>query len=51
MMKAATDGELFWKMSNGRGMMQTWKDQLSENQRWLLVNYIRTFAAKSDDAK
>jgi mono/diheme cytochrome c family protein len=38
------DGELFWKISEGRAPMVTWKTQLSETQRWELVNYIRTFA-------
>jgi mono/diheme cytochrome c family protein len=38
------DGELFWKISEGRAPMVTWKTSLSETQRWELVNYIRTFA-------
>ena len=38
------DGELFWKISEGRAPMITWKATLSETQRWELVNYIRTFA-------
>jgi mono/diheme cytochrome c family protein len=36
-----TDGSLFWKMSEGRLPMPTWKDILSEQERWQLVNYIR----------
>jgi len=40
------DGELFWKISEGRAPMITWKTTLSETQRWELVNYIRTFAGK-----
>jgi mono/diheme cytochrome c family protein len=36
-----TDGELFWKISNGRGAMPPWK-HLPEDQRWALVNYIRS---------
>jgi mono/diheme cytochrome c family protein len=36
-----TDGSLFWKVSEGRNPMPTWKDILSENERWQLVNYIR----------
>lgn len=36
-----TDGSLFWKMSNGRGPMPSWKDDLSETERWQLVDYIR----------
>jgi len=40
------DGELFWKISEGRAPMITWKTQLSETQRWELVNYIRATFAK-----
>lgn len=40
-----TDGELFWKMSNGRGAMPPWK-HLPENERWEIVNYIRTLKGK-----
>jgi mono/diheme cytochrome c family protein len=36
-----TDGELFWKISNGRGAMPPWK-HLPEKERWELVNYIRS---------
>jgi mono/diheme cytochrome c family protein len=39
--KAETDGELFWKISNGRGAMPPWK-HLPEKDRWDLVNYIRS---------
>ncbi len=35
------DGELFWKISNGRGPMPTWK-HLPENERWSLIQYIRS---------
>jgi mono/diheme cytochrome c family protein len=41
MMATETDGSLFWKMSNGRGPMPSWKDTLSEKERWELVGYIR----------
>ena len=37
-----TDGEIFWKISEGRGAMVGWKLILSEEERWDLVNYIRT---------
>ncbi len=36
-----TDGEIFWKMSNGRGAMPPWKS-LAEKERWELVSYIRS---------
>jgi len=35
------DGELFWKISNGRGAMPPWK-HLPEKDRWEIINYIRT---------
>ncbi len=40
-----TDGELFWKISNGRGAMPPWK-HLPEKDRWEIVNYIRTLGKK-----
>ena len=36
-----TDGELFWKISNGRGPMPPWK-HLSENDRWAVIRYIHS---------
>jgi mono/diheme cytochrome c family protein len=36
-----TDGELFWRITNGRGAMPAWR-QLPESERWQIVNYIRT---------
>jgi mono/diheme cytochrome c family protein len=40
-----TAGELFWKISNGRGAMPPWKS-LPEKDRWEIVNYIRTLKGK-----
>ncbi|HEY7870230.1 MAG TPA: cytochrome c [Methylomirabilota bacterium] len=39
------DGELFWKITNGRGPMPAWR-HLPENDRWAVVRYIRTLAGK-----
>ena len=36
-----TDGEIFWKITNGRGPMPPWK-HLADNDRWSLVQYIRS---------
>jgi mono/diheme cytochrome c family protein len=36
-----TDGELFWKITNGRGAMPPWR-HLPENERWSLIQYIRS---------
>lgn len=43
--QAQTDGELFWKITNGRGVMPAWK-HLEEKDRWGLVHYIRSLAGK-----
>jgi mono/diheme cytochrome c family protein len=40
-----TDGEIFWKISNGRGAMPPWK-HLPEKDRWTLVDYIRSLQKK-----
>ena len=37
------DGDFFWKLSEGRPPMASYKGILTTNQRWQLVNYIRTF--------
>ncbi len=39
-----SDGALFWKISEGKGAMTSYKDKYSESQRWSLVNYIRQIA-------
>src|SRR5437016_11924571 len=39
-----SDGALFWKISNGKTPMPASK--LAEQDRWHVVNYIRTFAAR-----
>ncbi len=43
--QSESDGEIFWKISNGRGPMPPWK-HLLENDRWALVRHIRTFKKK-----
>ena len=42
----ATDGELFWKITEGRSPMISCRGSLSETQSWEIVNYIKTFAGK-----
>jgi mono/diheme cytochrome c family protein len=43
-MNALTDGELFYQISEGRKPMPAFKKRLSEDQRWQLVLFVRTFA-------
>jgi mono/diheme cytochrome c family protein len=43
--QSESDGELFWKISNGRGPMPAWK-HLPDSERWALVHFIRSLKAK-----
>lgn len=38
-----TDGELFWKITEGKKPMPSTKKTLTETQRWQVVVYIRAF--------
>lgn len=40
--KGQTDGELFWKISEGKPPMPPFKSSLKEADRWAIVNYIRS---------
>ncbi|RPD96540.1 cytochrome c [Aureibaculum marinum] len=42
MVQSQTDGEIFWKVTNGRNDMIKWGPILTEEQRWDVVNYVRT---------
>ncbi|MGA8223618.1 MAG: cytochrome c [Candidatus Acidiferrales bacterium] len=46
-MSRVTDGELYWKITRGRRPMPGFKDKLTDEERWELVDYIRTFAQKA----
>jgi len=41
-----SDGAIFWKMTNGRPPMASYRETLSADQRWQLVSYIRHLAKK-----
>ena len=45
-MGLVSDGELFWKISHGRRPMPSFQDKLNEQERWQLVDFIRTFAQR-----
>jgi mono/diheme cytochrome c family protein len=49
-MTGATDGELFYKISEGKKPMPVFKNKLSEEQRWQLVLLIRSFAESAPGA-
>ena len=42
---AMTDGEVFWKISKGiQGIMPAGEKRMTEEERWHVVNYVRTLA-------
>jgi mono/diheme cytochrome c family protein len=42
-MSSMTDGEMYWKITNGiTGIMPAGDKRMSEEERWHVVNYIRT---------
>jgi mono/diheme cytochrome c family protein len=43
--QSQSDGAIFWKLTNGRSPMASYEKILSVQQRWQLVNYIRTLKA------
>jgi mono/diheme cytochrome c family protein len=43
-----SDGSIFWKISEGRDEMKTYKKKLSEEDIWLVVNYIKKFASNDN---
>lgn len=45
-MNTLTDGELYWQITKGHRPMPAFAGKLSDEQRWQVVDYIRTFAAK-----
>ena len=49
-MSAQTDGELFWKISEGHKPMPAFGKKLTEQERWQLVDYIRTFSQSASAA-
>ena len=44
-MTSMTDGEVFWKVSKGiNGIMPAGERRMNEEERWHVVNYVRTLA-------
>lgn len=50
MMREHSDGALFWKITEGRRPMPSFKKLLTDDERWQVVDYIRTLAPQSDRA-
>jgi mono/diheme cytochrome c family protein len=50
-MDSVTDGELFYKISEGKKPMPVFKTKLSEEQRWRLVLLIRSFSHSASNTQ
>ena len=48
MMWKHSDGALFWKITAGRRPMPSFEKLLTDDQRWHILDYIRTLAARPD---
>jgi mono/diheme cytochrome c family protein len=46
-MRELADGQLFQEITKGQLPMPAFEDKLSEQERWQLVDYVRTFASKA----
>ena len=51
LLKARTDGELFYILKNGHGDMPPEGNRVKTEQLWDLVNYVRSLARKQPAAK
>lgn len=40
--KKKTDGETYWKTTEGRKPMPSYKEKMSDTERWKVITYIRT---------
>ncbi|MAB38857.1 MAG: cytochrome c class I [Aequorivita sp.] len=40
--QSQSDGAIFWKITEGRAPMASYKTSIPEKKRWELVNYLRT---------
>jgi high-affinity iron transporter len=43
-MGSHTDEELFKEITKGKGPMPAFERKLKENERWMVLHYVRTFA-------
>jgi mono/diheme cytochrome c family protein len=45
-MWSQSDGAIFWKISEGNSPMPTFAQTFTEEQRWQIVDYVRTLAPR-----
>lgn len=44
-----SDGALFWKLTEGRKPMPSYLQTMTEDDRWHIINYLRTLAPKQSE--
>lgn len=44
--QSQTDGEIYWKTTEGKNPMPAFKTKLPDEKRWQVINYVRTLAVK-----
>jgi mono/diheme cytochrome c family protein len=49
-MNGVTDGEIFYQITAGRRPMPSFKNRITEEQRWQLTLLVRSFSQKSTEA-
>ena len=49
--QSQTDGALFWKITEGNPPMLSFKESLTEEQRWKVVGYVRELVRLYPDEK
>jgi len=45
-LRQESDGALFWKITVGKKPMPDYGDRLSPNDRWNVINFLRTLGTK-----
>jgi mono/diheme cytochrome c family protein len=46
-----SDGALYWKLNTGRNPMPKYDELLTEEQRWQVINYLRTVLARPAEGR
>ena len=47
-MQANSEGAMFYKITSGKGVMPPFETTLSENDRWLLVNFFQNYSPERE---
>ena len=44
--KSMTDGEIYWMTTEGKDPMPTYEKKMTDEERWQVVQYVRTLGEK-----